>query len=88
MWLVNFVMVTAFIGLIRARRWALTLGIVAGILGTPDSALLLLNDALGPVAVCIRSINSFPLLLLPQKMNGLANINVLFLFYLTVMAGY
>ena len=34
MWLVNFVMVTAFIGLIRARRWALTLGIVAGSLGT------------------------------------------------------
>ena len=34
MWLVNFVMVAAFIGLIRARRWALTLGIVAGSLGT------------------------------------------------------
>ena len=33
MWLVNFVMVTAFIGLIRARPWSFSVGIVAGILG-------------------------------------------------------
>lgn len=39
MWLVNFVMATAFIGLIRSRRWALTLGIVAGILGTVSNVI-------------------------------------------------
>ena len=39
MWLVNFVMATAFIGLIRSRRWALTLGIVAGILGTVTNVI-------------------------------------------------
>ncbi|MBN8690844.1 MAG: hypothetical protein J0L72_08635 [Armatimonadetes bacterium] len=33
-WLVNFVMATAFIGLIRSRPWAFSVGLVAGCLGT------------------------------------------------------
>lgn len=39
MWLVNFVMATAFTGLIRARPWAFSLGLVAGILGTVTNVM-------------------------------------------------
>jgi hypothetical protein len=39
MWLVNFVFATSFVGLIRCRPWAFSLGVVAGILGTVTNVI-------------------------------------------------